>query len=612
MRTEPNVRFVLPVIRKQHTSRHSECDCSSAGYCVSNGISVEPSCGCGEFSQQIGFSFCYVVGACPGTNPSTIFAGALWRVCQDTSPPAPGRLECDDPLGALQWHLSHIHAMDAWAMSRGIGSRIVIVDDGIQYDHPDLNVNHEFSFGWDHGTGERTPDADNPHSKHGTASAGVAAAVANNGVGGCGVAPHSALAAVKILRDETETDSFVTDDMFVETLLSFHDTEQTILSNSWGPPDDGRVDGPGIHAWYARVDEVLHHFGTAGRGGKGGIVVFAAGNGGPYDNANDDGFAAHPFTIAVGAIGDTGRRVSYSEPGACIDVVAPSNGGWRSITTTDLIGFGGYTELNSTHDFGGTSAATPMVAATIALMLSVRPSLTLRDVRRILHTTASQTDPSGEDWVVNAAGRAFNPWYGFGMVDTNAAILLSADWNPLADAREACAASWIGRLPLPSGDWVSVALPALGVDFDFVDEVRVYADIAHPRRGDVLLGVESPLGTTSQLTFAVPQDVEMYDVEFVNRSFLTHAFLGEAGPSEGWMLRIRDISRQGHLLQARICVKGDHLPNPPAPPSVPPQLAQALGGTDWTRIIMWSSVGSAFLCGVLVVACERNRRRPLP
>jgi kexin len=70
----------------------------------------------------------------------------------------------------------------------------------------------------------------------------------------------------------------------------------------------------------------------------------------------------------------------------------------------------------------GTSAATPMTAGVVALILQANPNLTYRDVRYILATTARKNDPTDSDWTQNGAGHWINHNYGFGAIDVGAAI----------------------------------------------------------------------------------------------------------------------------------------------------------------------------------------------
>jgi subtilisin family serine protease len=73
-----------------------------------------------------------------------------------------------------------------------------------------------------------------------------------------------------------------------------------------------------------------------------------------------------------------------SNHGPGLDVLAP---GVR-ISTTDLHGPRGYGRGDFVHDFNGTSASAPHVAATAALILAVAPRLTAAKIRDIIIGTA--------------------------------------------------------------------------------------------------------------------------------------------------------------------------------------------------------------------------------
>lgn len=619
LRLDPAARIVLPVrgrssrVETTVVRRDAPCDCTTEDVCVSNGTDVRPRCGCGDFSAS-GEAICYVLGggSCsePEVTPSAVFFGAAYRPCS-APPPPPDPLACDDPLFDAQWHHAAIRAPRAWERTSGEGSTTVIVDDGVQYDHPDLHVSREESFGWDFETATRVDTAHDPLSRHGTSSAGIAAGVKDNGVGGCGVSPSTSLVAVKLLASYGEADDYYfSDDRFVATVRAFRTANGTVLSNSWGPADDLRVEGPGILQSYSRVDAAITSFGREGRSGRGGVLVFAAGNGGALDNANDDGFASHPYTFAVGAVGNDGRRTSFSEPGACLDGVAPSG-----VPTTDVMGGGGYSPGNATMSFGGTSAAAPMLAATLALVLSTRPDLSLRDLKRIVHTTATPVDPHDPGWIRNRNGRRFNWWYGFGKIDAAAAVDAATNWTLLPPSEEVCSPVWSEGRSLPPAGVTEITLPSLPAEVEHVDEARLFVDVHHPRRGDVGLSLLSPGGTESPLAMQIPSVVEMQTVGFLAHSYLTHAFLGENATRDGWRVRLSDSSGVGHVRRLAVCVRGDVAGDAPAfspllfhlrqgnPPPPPPPSPAAQAGT--IRRVVWST---AVVVVVLVASLFLRRR----
>ena len=115
------------------------------------------------------------------------------------------------------------------------------------------------------------------------------------------------------------------------------------------------------------------------------------------DDSNYDGVANYFGVTAVCSVHAGGSRAGYSEMGANLWVCGPSNdrplslGGVQGILTTE----------NSDryyNDFGGTSAASPIVAGVAALMRSANPDLTWRDLKLILAATAQKNDPESSGW----------------------------------------------------------------------------------------------------------------------------------------------------------------------------------------------------------------------
>jgi hypothetical protein len=126
--------------------------------------------------------------------------------------------------------------------------------------------------------------------------------------------------------------------------------------------------------------------------------------------------ASHPKTIAVGASTDCDMRSDYSAYGPDLDFLAPSSGGWDDITTTDLMGVGGYVNGDYTPGFGGTSAACPLAAGIGALVLSVNSELTASEVRTILRNSCDKIGGVTYD------GGGWNEYYGYGRVNAQRAL----------------------------------------------------------------------------------------------------------------------------------------------------------------------------------------------
>ena len=383
-------------------------------------------------------------------------------------------------------------------------------------------------------------------SMHGSAAAGVAVASNNGGV--VGVAPNASFANLKLIQDS------VVDNQIADS-FSYESNNIDIYNNSWKP------EFPFAILPSALLE--LETGATSGRGGLGNIYVFASGNDAlDGDNINYNGLANSRHAIAVAAIDDKGKSAWYSTPGAAILVAAYSSsndpdGRSVGITTTDLIGNNGFDPSNYTHDFGGTSAAAPLVSGVIALMLEANPNLSQRDVQHILIEAARHNDPSDPEWFTNAAGYDVNYKYGFGAVDAKAAVAAALNWKPISDEVD-LAEDYPNEFPeifvnasIPDYDPALVTDPdhpenapnnpsaissTITVTKDItVEWAEVMFDATHTSRGDLKVTLTSPDGTESIL--AEPR----YDAEddYSTWVFTTNRNWGESSLGD-WTLRVSD------------------------------------------------------------------------
>ena len=407
----------------------------------------------------------------------------------------------NDPKFSDQWHLQNtgqssgtsgedVNITGAWNTYRGAGIVIGIVDDGLDWNHPDLDNYYESTLDYDFcgNDGDPTPASNDPH---GTASAGVAAGVGDNNIGVSGSAPRAGLAGLQLI-------SCSTTDTRESSALSHERQNIDIYSNSWGPSDNGEtLEAPGPLMLAAMENDAL-----IGRNGLGNIITWAAGNGlTDDDNSNYDGYANLRYTIAVTAVSHNGDQSYYAEPGANILVASPSNGDNEGITTTDIEGSAGYTNSDYTDNFGGTSSATPLVSGVIALMLEANSNLTWRDVQHILVLTSRQNDASDSSWNVNGANHDVSHKYGYGVIDAGAAVSMAESWTPVADETSVTTGTLNCiqcDIPDNSANYVSVnttvSEPVL------VENVDVVVDIPHAFRGDLEIILTSPAGTQSILS----------------------------------------------------------------------------------------------------------------
>ncbi len=425
------------------------------------------------------------------------------------------------PLFPLQWHLKNTgqtggtpgadaNILDAWSIATGEGVVIGIVDSSINFFHPDLNDNYNsvLSYG-----------GINDGETHGTLVAGIAVGEGDNDIGIIGAAPDATFASLFL-------------DFSSYNPLSHKNQEIDIYNNSWGPLD-----------FQERIDNLntIENSIQEGRGGLGNIYVFAAGNGGLEDNVNYDSLANSRYTIAVGAIDHNGERSEYSTPGASLLISGYSsneNVGIISTTNINDIGFFPGDSINGEYDtnFGGTSAAAPLVSGVIALMLEANPNLTWRDVQHILVETAELNDPDDPDWVKNGAGHDINYKYGFGGIDATAAVNAAVNWETVVEEVSLTSGLINVNSIIPDDNTVGISSSfTIEEDID-LEWVEVVFDADHIWRADLEIVLTSPDGTESIL--AEQRDDDDGD-DYDNWIFTSARHWGESSQGE-WILNISD------------------------------------------------------------------------
>ena len=459
--------------------------------------------------------------------------------------------QINDPLYACQWHLSHPEWQDVkvgsvWAEGiKGEGINVAVVDDGMYQAHEDLEDNVDSSLSLDFASGGN--DIYGRFDHHGTHVAGMIAA-RDNDIGVRGVAPRATLYGYNFLSGLNDTLL----NLFDSAILNADVT--AVSNNSWGWRDS-----PGLSPSFAFWRQAIRYGSTVGYDGKGIFYVFAAGNGHLLgDDSNLDEHINEYGVTAACSVNRQGTRAGYSEMGANLWVCAPSNdrpgvlGGVRGILTTE----------NSDRyyqDFGGTSAATPIVAGVAALTRDANPDLTWRDVKVILAATAQKNDLGSPGWedgapmhpVSSTDNYHFNHEYGFGVVNAEGAVGLAKRWTNLPATQHTTV--WSDRLDaeipdsLASGE-SSTFTHALTLDTDigFTEFVEVTLVFDHDSFRDLEVLLESPSGAKSRL--AVPFDTYDGLSSFFGQAFVplhgSHQFgsakhLGE-DPNGEWKLHVTD------------------------------------------------------------------------
>ncbi|KAI9828736.1 MAG: pheromone processing endoprotease [Thelocarpon impressellum] len=462
-----------------------------------------------------------------------------------------------DPIFTEQWHLfntvqvgNDVNVSDVWLQGiTGQNATVAIVDDGLDMYSDDLKDNYfaEGSYDFNDGVLEPRPRLDD--DKHGTRCAGEIAAVKNH-VCGVGVAWDAKVAGIRILSKQiSDADEAVA--------MTYAFQKNQIYSCSWGPPDDGQaMDAPGILIKRAMLNGVQN-----GRGRRGSIYVFASGNGANNgDNCNYDGYTNSIYSITVGAVDRKGQHPYYSERCCAQLVVTYSSGSGDAIHTTDV----GTDKCYSNH--GGTSAAAPLAAGVFALVLSVRPELTWRDLQYLTLQTAVTFDDEGGEWQTTSIGKRFSHKFGYGKLDAYAIVEAAKVFEPVKP-QAWYRSPWMHvRQPIPQGEvglasTLEVTAEELGeANFARVEHVTVTMNAEHQVRGEISVELRSPEGVVSHLSRRRKKDraVTGY-TDWTFMSVVHWRVPGESGIGE-WTVVVKDgevNENSGSLTDWRLTLWGE-------------------------------------------------------
>lgn len=356
----------------------------------------------------------------------------------------------NDPYFSQQWHLENradsgpskgldVNVRSAWPFTKGSNVTVAVVDDGVELTHPDLvdrfagGPHYSFLNNTSNG-GPSTSSA-----SHSTAVAGLIGATGNNQRGVIGVAPEVKMASWVIFLGN----QFNLDSISMKSMFEAKSNVVDIQNHSWG------AGGTFLYPLSTLEDIGISNSITAGRGGRGVIMTRAASNyRGSQGDANADGYAADPRVITIAAARSDGRAARYSNPGACVLVAGPSaestasgsalDLSWPTLVTTDRTGVNGRNPTVTATDsadyrfgstgFDGTSGATPVVSGVVALMLSVNPQLTYRDVQQALLVSSRHIDLADPLLQTNGAGLRVSYNLGYGTPDAGLAVKRARAW----------------------------------------------------------------------------------------------------------------------------------------------------------------------------------------
>ena len=381
-----------------------------------------------------------------------------------------------------QWYLhkpdstlvAAINAESAWDLSTGSAAvTVAALDTGVRFDHPDLQG--KLWPGYDfvsRDTSSRDGDGSDPDpsdpgdwslasdtcgarnsSWHGTQVAGLIGANTGNGIGMASVGQKVMVLPVRVLGKCGGFDSDIQAAMLWAAGLSSDPVANPhparVINLSLGSPT-------GCGSYQPVINQLV---------AAGVVVVVAAGNStGEAVNAP----ANCSDVIAVAGLRHAGTKVGYSSLGPEVAVAAPAGNCVNEtgaclypLLTTDNSGStspGANIYSDSFKASLGTSFASPLVAGTVGLMLSVDPSLTPARVKTILQATARAFPGIGAQTEDAVACQAPNGTQqvecycttstcGAGMLDAGAAVAKAAGAAspPLALITASASAQSAGR-----------------------------------------------------------------------------------------------------------------------------------------------------------------------
>ncbi|HJK99723.1 MAG TPA: S8 family serine peptidase [Polyangiaceae bacterium LLY-WYZ-14_1] len=300
---------------------------------------------------------------------------------RDPGAERPAPVRPNDPFYPHQWHLDQVQMPEAWAVSRGDGVVVAVLDTGVSLRDregfrgaPDL-AGTPMVPGWDFIDGDDRPDDDHGHGTH---VAGTIAQTTNNRVGVAGVAPGARIMPVRVL-DARGAGRWGTVAAGIRWAVD-HGAQVLNLSLGGSLPS-------------ATIRRAVEH---ARRNGV--FVVAAAGNSG----SSRVGYpAGHEGAFAVGAVRFDRTLTFYSNHGKGLDLVAPG-GDIRVDQNGDGIPDGVLQNMplgpeKQRYDYVplmGTSMAAPHVAGIAALLIASGVADHPDALGRLLRgTTAELGDP---------------------------------------------------------------------------------------------------------------------------------------------------------------------------------------------------------------------------
>lgn len=306
-----------------------------------------------------------------------------------------------EPNESNQWGLSKMNMCEAWNITKGSSNIVVaVLDQGIDKSHKEFANNYS-SLSYDIHN-QSSPSV--VHGNHGTHVGGIIGAN-HNGMQIAGIAPQATLLSIshKLIISQTISKELASGIGYAR------EKGASIINNSWG--DQGGQYYENMHS--AILEDAINTAIKTGRNGKGMVVVFASGN--KNKTTADYPGNCNPDILVVGSVNNSGKRSSFSSYGNSLDILAPG----ESILST--------LPNNTTGYMNGTSMAAPHVSGVAALILSINPNLTGKQVVNIIEKSAYKL-PSYA--YTSTSGRVNGTWNnetGYGSCDAYTALQMAKE-----------------------------------------------------------------------------------------------------------------------------------------------------------------------------------------
>ncbi|KAB1150097.1 S8 family serine peptidase [Streptomyces luteolifulvus] len=444
----------------------------------------------------------------------------------------------NDTEYSKQWDLFEatggMRVPGAWNVSTGSGVTVAVIDTGY-VAHSDLaaNIVGGYDFIADtavsvDGNGRDSNPADpgdwynanecgsgipaSSSSWHGTHVAGTVAAATNNGKGVAGIAYGAKISPLRVLGKCGGYDSDIIDAITWASGGSVSGVPANtnvakVINMSLGG------DGACTSATQSAINAAVN---------RGTTVVVAAGN--ESDNVANHSPGNCNNVISVAATNRSGAKASYSNYGSLVDISAP--GGQTSTGTANgiLSTLNSGTKTPSTESYAyyqGTSMATPHIAGLVALMKSASPSLTPAQIESAIKSNA------------RALPGSCSGGCGAGLADAAKTVQAVSGGGSTGGTTF----SSTSAVSIPdNSSAITSSIAVSGLSGNAPSTLKVAVDITHTYRGDLVIDLVAPDGSTYRLKSSSGSD----SADNVNTTYTVDASSEAANGT--WKLKVQDVA----------------------------------------------------------------------